>query len=348
MKEVLRSNQIAVKGSLPYWNVENEDWKLIQHRGSRKYTGEIQHFCHYSSTTTPSRLMKSIIASIAIVMLSYLSLLAQTSDNPEIQRMYDEDQSARKVANINWTELNKADALRRKRVDELLDSSKVRTGQDFYRSAMIFQHGIDTLASAKAIQLMRQALVLDTTVNRWLLAAAIDRHLMRKGMPQIYGTQYVMMGQNGKWQRYQIDTTKVTDRERQAHHVETLAEQIAKERRMNLRPILQYHEASKSTDETAAFIRAEVQKGTSSLYDVSEAAINSFGYKLMDKPSEAVKIFKLNTELYPTGFNTFDSYGECLVKLGLKKEAIAAYQKSLALNPQNTNARSVLATLQAR
>lgn len=289
--------------------------------------------------------MKPIVSMIVLAALASTPLFAQTSDNAEIQRMYDEDQSARKVANINWTQLNKADSLRRRRVDELLDSNKVRTGQDFYRSAMIFQHGSDTLASAKAIQFMKQALDLDSTVNRWLLAAAIDRHLMRKGMPQIYGTQYVMMGQNGKWQRYQIDTTKVTDQERRDYHVETLAEQLVKERRMNLRPILEYHQTGKSVDETAAFIRAEVHKGASSLYDVSEAGINSFGYKMMSNPSEAVKIFKLNTELYPAGFNTFDSYGECLMKLGRKKEAIDAYQKSLSLNPQNTNAKAALATL---
>ncbi|HWV29071.1 MAG TPA: tetratricopeptide repeat protein [Dyadobacter sp.] len=289
--------------------------------------------------------MKPFISIVMLLAVACVPLFAQTADNAEIQRMYDEDQSARKVASINWTELNKADALRRRRVDELLDSSKVRTGQDFYRSAMIFQHGTDTLASAKAIKLMKQALDLDSSVNKWLLAAAIDRHLMRKGMPQIYGTQYIMMGQNGKWQRYQIDTTKITDQERRDYHVETLAEQLVKERRMNLRPILEYHQNSKSTDETAAFIRAEVQKGANSLYDVSEAAVNSFGYKLMDNPSEAIQIFKLNTELYPTGFNTFDSYGECLMKLDRKKEAIAAYQKSLSLNPQNTNARSALATL---
>ncbi|MBO9611079.1 MAG: tetratricopeptide repeat protein [Dyadobacter sp.] len=292
--------------------------------------------------------MKQLISIVALVMLTFAPLFAQTSDNAEIQRMYDEDQSARKVANIDWTILNKADSLRRRRVDELLDSNKVLTGQDFYRSAMIFQHGTDTLASAKAVALMRHALDLDSTVKKWLLAAAIDRHLMRKGLPQIYGTQYVMMGQNGKWQRYQIDSTKVTDQERRAYHVETLAEQLVKERRMNLRPISQYHDIHQSTDETAAFIRAEAQKGAASLYDVSETAINSFGYKLMANPSEAVKIFKLNTELYPNGFNTFDSYGECLMKLDRKKEAIAAYQKSLALNPQNTNARTVLTTLQAR
>lgn len=292
--------------------------------------------------------MKPSISIVMLLALASMPLFAQTADNAEIQRMYDEDQSARKVANINWTELNKADALRRRRVDELLDSNKVRTGQDFYRSAMIFQHGTDTLASAKAIKLMKQALDLDSTVNKWLLAAAIDRHLMRKGMPQIYGTQYIMMGQNGKWRRYQIDTTKVTDQERRDYHVETLAEQLEKERRMNLRPILEYHQTSKSVDETEAFIRAEVQKGGSSLYDVSEAAINSFGYKLMGNPSEAVQIFRLNTELYPTGFNTFDSYGECLMKLDRKKEAIAAYQKSLSLNPQNTNARSALKTLRAK
>jgi len=163
--------------------------------------------------------MKPSISIVMLLALASMPLFAQTADNAEIQRMYDEDQSARKAANINWTELNKADALRRRRVDELLDSSKVRTGQDFYRSAMIFQHGTDTLASAKAIKLMKQALDLDSTVNKWLLAAAIDRHLMRKEMPQIYGTQYIMMGQNGKWRRYQIDTTKVTDQERRDYHV---------------------------------------------------------------------------------------------------------------------------------
>ncbi|MGV3602717.1 MAG: hypothetical protein ACO1N1_16000 [Dyadobacter fermentans] len=177
--------------------------------------------------------MKLAIVLISILIISRAPLFAQGADNAEISRMYEADQSARKAANIDWNQLNKDDALRRTRVDELLDSGKVVTGKDFYRSAMIFQHGMDTVASAKAIKLMKKAIALDPNTNKWLLAAAIDRHLMRKGEPQIYGTQYVRMGANAKFERYRIDSTKVTDEERKAYNVETLAEQRIKERQMN-------------------------------------------------------------------------------------------------------------------
>ena len=177
--------------------------------------------------------MKLAFVLISILFIGAVPLFGQTADNAEILHMYDADQSARKVANIDWNQLNKDDAFRRKRVDELLDSGKVVTGKDYYHSAMIFQHGMDTVASAKAIKLMKKAIELDPATNKWLLAAAIDRHLMRKGEPQIYGTQYVRMGSNAKFERYRIDSTKVTDAERKAHNVETLAEQRIKERQMN-------------------------------------------------------------------------------------------------------------------
>ncbi|MCF0074969.1 hypothetical protein LZD49_31080 [Dyadobacter sp. CY261] len=293
------------------------------------------------------KMLKFILISFAMAVLGTTFSFSQEQENPEILRMYNEDQSARKASNINWTRLNKEDSLRRSRTSQLLDAGKVVTAQDYYRSAMIFQHGSDTIASSTAIRLMKTAIELDSTVNRWLLAAAIDRHLMRKGLPQTYGTQYIMIGQTGKWQRYQIDTTKVTDQERKAYNVETLAEQTEKERRMNLHPISQYHAINKSTEKTIALIVDEAKKGKASQYDVSEAAVNAFGYQLINTPEEALKIFKLNTELHPNAFNTFDSYGECLLKLGRREEAVSAYGKSLLLNPKNTSAKSVLSKLQA-
>lgn len=79
-------------------------------------------------------------------------------------------------------------------------------------------------------------------------------------------------------------------------------------------------------------------------YDISEKQINRLGYLLMrqEKNEDALKIFKLNTELYPNGFNTYDSYGECLLKLGDTENGIKAYQKSLELNPNNTDAKIML------
>ena len=70
-----------------------------------------------------------------------LSAFAQTIDNAEIRKMYEEDQSARKGQNIRWVQLSKDDSVRARRVYDFLDSGKVVTGKDHYHSAMIFQHG---------------------------------------------------------------------------------------------------------------------------------------------------------------------------------------------------------------
>lgn len=75
-------------------------------------------------------------------------------------------------------------------------------------------------------------------------------------------------------------------------------------------------------------------------FGLGENELNDFGYRLLgeNKPSDALKVFKLNTELYPESGNTYDSYAETLAGLGNKKEAIKNYKKAFELNPKNTNA----------
>jgi len=83
-------------------------------------------------------------------------------------------------------------------------------------------------------------------------------------------------------------------------------------------------------------------------YIISEREINILGYTFMrqDKNNDALKIFKLNIELYPNEFNTYDSYAECLLKLGDTENGINAYKKSLELNSDNTNAKIVLSEIE--
>lgn len=291
--------------------------------------------------------MRLFLMCFGIIVLNLQNGFAQQSHNEELQQMYQKDQQSRFSPNIDWSLLNKEDSVRRVRAKELIDSGKVITGQDHYHAAMVFQHGMDSVDYGKAVQLMKKAVALDSTVNKWLLAAAVDRELMSRNKPQIYGTQYIMI-EGGRWALYTIDTTQVTDEERKAYRVETLAEQRIKEREFNLLPISSYHPNSKSIAETVDFIRNEQAKGNESTYNVSEGAINTFGYQLLNSGSveDALEIFLLNTVLYSEAFNTHDSLGECLLKLGRKEEAIAAYQKSLELNPKNENAREVLLSLQ--
>jgi tetratricopeptide (TPR) repeat protein len=266
--------------------------------------------------------------------------------NEELKGIYQADQADRKSANINWSEVSERDKQRQKRVYKLLDSNLVRTSEDYANAAMVFQHGDDTIASGMAVKLMRKAIELDSSRSKWLLAAAIDRDLMRRKEPQIYGTQYIRMGADEPWQLYELDSTKITDEERKVYGVETLSELREKLKMMNKKKLTERLESGQSIDDIIKHVKSSDLYNSD--YDLSESALNSIGYQLMgeEKNEDALKIFKLNTELYPDGFNTYDSYGECLVKLGKIKEGIVAYKKSLELNPNNDSAKKVLAEIE--
>ena len=270
------------------------------------------------------------------------------NDNTELQQIADADQQARNASDIDWKMLNREDSLRRVRVHELIAQGKVNTAKDYFNAGIVFQHGNDTISSALAVKNFKMALDLDENLNRWWYAAAVDRDLMRKKQPQIYGTQFIQDATtNGKWKRYSIDTSKITDEERRYYSVETLAEQEEKERLMNQKTIEAFYAETQSIDQTVAEIKNQHSNGALSAYNTSEEAINNFGYALMNKNlyEEALKVLELNTKLYPNAFNTFDSYGEILLKMNRRRASIKAYKKSLLLNPKNDNATEMLKKL---
>ncbi|UUC45176.1 tetratricopeptide repeat protein [Flavobacterium cerinum] len=293
----------------------------------------------------PLRITKQTGLGVIMLLLLSATAFSQSQDNPELQKMADDDQNARKSENIDWNILSKEDKARRERVFQLFKEEKVKTAKDYLNAGIVFQHGSDTIDSAMAVKSFEKAIQLDETLNKWWYAAAVDRDLMRRGEPQIYGTQFTKKnGPDAKWERYKIDPTKVTDAQRKYYKVETLAEQEEKIRTMNLKSIPSYYNTTKAVDPTIKLIKQEFKRGKESEYNISEESVNTFGYELLQsgKNEDALKIFKLNTELYPKGFNTYDSYGEVLMLTGQTKKAIKAYKKSLELNPENENARTIL------
>jgi len=83
-------------------------------------------------------------------------------------------------------------------------------------------------------------------------------------------------------------------------------------------------------------------------YDFSEQQLNGLGYQLMQmkRVKDAIEIFKLNVEMFPQGFNTYDSLGEAYMANGDKQLAIQNYKKSVELNPKNTAAAEKLKKLE--
>ncbi len=80
---------------------------------------------------------------------------------------------------------------------------------------------------------------------------------------------------------------------------------------------------------------------------LAESEMNAAGYRLLKagRIIESVALFEMNTELYPESGNVWDSLGEALIKKGERERAIAAYRRSLELDPANTNAVEMLRSL---
>jgi tetratricopeptide (TPR) repeat protein len=102
--------------------------------------------------------------------------------------------------------------------------------------------------------------------------------------------------------------------------------------------------------EQAAAQYHEVKAASPAAYNLDEDELNSLGYQLIrgNKFKQAIRIFQLNVEAYPRSGNTYDSLAEAYMDDGNNSLAIANYQRSLQLNPQNSNAVTMLQKLSAR
>jgi len=74
---------------------------------------------------------------------------------------------------------------------------------------------------------------------------------------------------------------------------------------------------------------------------------NALGYRMLadERFGDAISAFKLYVELFPEEFNAYDSLGEGFMKSGDVEQAIANYERSLELNPDNQNAVEMLKKL---
>ena len=80
---------------------------------------------------------------------------------------------------------------------------------------------------------------------------------------------------------------------------------------------------------------------------VSESQLNGLGYRYMGKNKlpEALAVLQWAIALFPISGNLYDSLGEVQLKAGDRQAALKSYEKSLALDPTNANARKVLAEM---
>jgi CubicO group peptidase (beta-lactamase class C family) len=82
---------------------------------------------------------------------------------------------------------------------------------------------------------------------------------------------------------------------------------------------------------------------------IDESSMNQLGYVLigMKRIDDAILVFAQNTVDYPQSWNVWDSLAEAYMDKGDKEKAIADYERSLQLNPGNTNGAEQLKKLKS-
>lgn len=120
------------------------------------------------------------------------SIEDDAASNPEMKKIFDQDQSARASGafKIDWSVVGKADAARREATRKLLDEGALHSGEDFNWAAFVFQHG-DTPNDYLLAHTLAMVAVRKGYSNAiWIAAATLDRYLQMIKQPQIYGTQF--------------------------------------------------------------------------------------------------------------------------------------------------------------
>lgn len=84
-----------------------------------------------------------------------------------------------------------------------------------------------------------------------------------------------------------------------------------------------------------------------STYDINDWLLKVFGWELADegKSADALEIFRLVVEEYPSSADAHEKLGWAFMKRGMKNEALKSYRRSLELDPENRTAAHMVKTL---
>ena len=81
----------------------------------------------------------------------------------------------------------------------------------------------------------------------------------------------------------------------------------------------------------------------------TEDFLNQCGYQQLNfkHVAEAIEFFQQNIKSHPKSFNVYDSMGEAYMLNGQRDLAIENYEKSIAINPDNVNGKTMLKKLKS-
>jgi CubicO group peptidase (beta-lactamase class C family) len=99
--------------------------------------------------------------------------------------------------------------------------------------------------------------------------------------------------------------------------------------------------------ETAIAQYHALKKNHPDRYDFGEQELHDLGHYLIKrgKPKEAIRIFQLNAEIYPSSSIAYTGLGDGYLAIGDTVSAIVNFRKAIHLDPTNSHARDELKSL---
>ena len=172
-----------------------------------------------------------------LLAATFLPLLlgACSSTSSKIGRLYaelQEDVAQHKTGERPDLELQQRHDKRAADVRDILQKEPVESREDKLHAAVLLVETTDIRDLALAEKLGREAGAAGERRGFRVAAEAVDKSLVRRGLPQRYGTQYEWVTVLQQWRLYPIDPT-TTDDERRSMQVPPLNELYAGEKKMN-------------------------------------------------------------------------------------------------------------------
>jgi hypothetical protein len=179
------------------------------------------------------RLPLAVVLAAAVLGCSRSAPVTQADRESALRALFQADQAERSgpIEQVNMDALQANDRIRRDSLSALVRAGVLGSASSYYHAAMLMQHGVDSADYRLANEWARKSEELDSTKveTRWLVAASWDRYQMSRGEPQWYGTQSDRVdGGKGALVLYNIDPTRVTDRERIYRGVGTIDQLCAR------------------------------------------------------------------------------------------------------------------------
>ena len=168
---------------------------------------------------------RSILPCALFVLPLLLGSCAALTPSEQLQEMYvktiEPPPQNKKMTRDDVEAMRKNIDRRAVRVRKLVEDEQVGTGEDSFRAAVILSKSerLEDIALAQELALRAYEDGIEPGIE--VVAHCMDKQLMMKRRPQLFGTQVVMDPETGKWRLWDLDPS-TTDAKRDAFNIPPL------------------------------------------------------------------------------------------------------------------------------